>query len=217
MKKRLTESLLFIAFVFIAAPASLSAEETGADQAAETEAADHPAPELNLFDFSNEHAHALVALFANFIILVIAVYFIMRKPLGKRFRDRKAELVKAIEEAREAKEKAEAAADAARRKLASIDDEIAALKEEILSAGRSESTAVVDAAEARAKRLLADTEALVESEVARVAQGIREALVDQIIEEAKALIRERISGEDHDRLTKEYLKEMAEARSLDKP
>ncbi len=173
---------------------------------------------LNLFDFSNEASHPLVALVINFLILAGIVYLILRKPLGKRFRNRKADLVQAIEEARAAKSEAEAVAVKAREKMAAIDAEMARLREEIIGAGEAESAQLVGEAEARSKRLVEDTRALVDSEVARIAQGIREEVVAEIIAEARRLIRDRITAADHARLYDEYLNEMAEVNdaSLDK-
>lgn len=174
---------------------------------------------LNLFDFSSETSHPLVALVINFILLAIIVYFILRKPLSKRFKDRHADLVQAIEEAKAAKERAETAARAAREKMARVDQEMESLRDEIVAAGKATDAHMVSEAEARAKRLIEDTRTLVDSEVARITQGIREEVVEQIVEAAKQLIRDKISEEDNRRLTREYLREMSAAREtpLEKP
>jgi len=165
--------------------------------------------ELNLFDFSNESAHPLVALVINFALLAVIVYLVLRKPLGKRFQNRKAELVKAIEEAREAKTRAEEAAEAAREKMAAIDRELSRLREEIRGAGKTESAHIVETAEARSRRLIDDTRLLIEAEVARAAQDIREEVAERIIEEARQLIRDRISQADHERIHAEYLNDIS--------
>jgi F-type H+-transporting ATPase subunit b len=193
--QKLLEKLVMLgAAASLLAPAPLLAEGRG---------------ELNLFDFSNESAHPLVALVINFALLVVIVYLVLRKPLGKRFRDRKADLVKAIEEAREAKARAEEAAEAARAKMAAIDQALSRLREEIRGAGKTESAHIVEAAEARSRRLIEDTRILIEGEVARAAQGIREEVAERIIEEARQLIRDRISEADHARLHAEYLNEIS--------
>lgn len=165
----------------------------------------HDTPHLNFFDFSMEDSHPLVALAFNFITLVIIVYLLMRKPLGNRFKQRKEDLEKALAEAKSAKERAEAVIESARAKSDAIDDEMAKLREEIISSAKKESAAIVVRAESQAKRLLADTESLVAHEISMLAENLREEIVVDVIKKATEEIQRQISDADHQRLAADYL------------
>jgi F-type H+-transporting ATPase subunit b len=200
---------LFAVLITLFLPVGTVAEES-AKSAEAADHDDHGAEGINLIDFSREHTPPLVALFLNFSLLVIIVYLIMRRPLSARFKERKEALETALVEARETKALAEKAIEEARAKMDAIDETLAALREEIVGAGKSESAKIVTEAEERSKRLLSDTEALVAHEVQRIASAIKEEAVEKIVARAEGIIRERISKDDHERITEEYLREINE-------
>jgi F-type H+-transporting ATPase subunit b len=195
MKITLVASLFML---LTAAPASAETEH-GAEESAHTQ------EPLNFFDFSSKTSHPLVALFFNFGALVIIVYLLMRKPLGTRFRKRKADLVAALEEAAEAKKRAEEAIDAAKAKMAAIDDEIGKVREDIIAAGERESAEIVARAEQQAARLVQETEKLVTHEISLMAETLRREVVEEIIKRAERELKSRISETDHETLFRDYL------------
>ena len=83
---------------------------------------------LNWFDYGNKEAPPLAILIFNFIVLGVLVYFIVRKSLGERFKNRKLVLEEAIAEAAEMKARAEKALADARAKSAALDSEMAKLR-----------------------------------------------------------------------------------------
>ena len=202
MLNRFVNILIFSISLLVTNPHALLAE------AAVDEASHHEAPHLNFFDFSAEDSHPLVALFFNFIALVVIVYLLMRKPLGNRFKQRKEALETALAAAGAAKEKAEAAIRTARSKSEAIDEEMAKLREEIIVSAEKESAAIVARAEAQAKRLLDDTESLVAHEISMLAENLREEVVEDIVKQATDEIRRQISDADHQRLAAGYLSEV---------
>jgi F-type H+-transporting ATPase subunit b len=155
-------------------------------------------------------------MFVNFALLLVILYFILRKPIGGGAKERRARLEKEIEEARALKEAAESALAEAKAKMDSLDAEMAKLRQEVVDGGKSEAARITSEAEARAERMQADTTALVEQEVARMSRAIREEVVTGIVDRAEALVREKIRGDDQTRLANEYVRELSDT-SADKP
>jgi F-type H+-transporting ATPase subunit b len=220
--KQFQGMLLVIAALLLFFPEhSVASEEQlpgGKDLAAETETAvtssqesggQHGGSHLNWFDFSNKEAPPIAALIFNFICLVIIVYFIVRKSLGQRFKSRKTVLEEAIKEAADMKAKAEKALAEARAKSEALDTAMAKLRGEIIDIGKSESAQIMEDADKQSKRLRADAKIMVEQEVARIAQVIREEVVTEMVDMAGKRVQEKIERSDHDRLAKEYLDGMA--------
>jgi F-type H+-transporting ATPase subunit b len=197
---------MLAALLVMVVPGLAAADPTaeGSDRAA------HSAEGLNLVDFSSETSQPLVALLANFVLLVIIVYLVLKNPLGRRFKERKASLEKALAEARETKALAEKSIAEARAQMAAIEEVLARVRSEILGAGKGESEKIAGEAESRAKRLRDDTEALVAHEVHRIAAAVKEEAVLRIVAMAERAIREKIGKEDHERLNDEYLNRIAD-------
>lgn len=202
----LVAALLGISTLSVSAFATEEAEAHGA---AAHGAAAHGEEPLNWFDISNKDAPPLSALIFNFAVLVLLVYLMLRKSLSARFKNRQATLETEIKEAREMKDKAEKALKDAKAKIESIDLEMAKLREEILSAGKAESSRVLADAEAQATRLRADATAMVDQQLAQMTHEIRKEIAEEVVGLAERLIRERISAKDRDRFVDEYLNEIA--------
>ena len=195
--KRLIESLLVVLVLAIALPMPVIADTHGSGG-------------LNFVDFGIEGSNPLVALFLNFIVLVIAVYLILKKPIGKQFKDRKETLEKAIKEAKETKALAEASLKEAQEKMDTIEKAVERMRDEIKSAGEKEAERIVAEATERSQRMLDDTKTLVGHEAHRIADAIKKEAVIAIVQTAEEIIREKIAQDDHDRLTSDYIKQIIE-------
>jgi F-type H+-transporting ATPase subunit b len=200
--------MIFPVSVF-AETANAHGEEAGSeDHAASGESHDvHGTKPINWFDFSQE-TPPLVATFFNFALLLVVLYFLLRKSLTKRFADRKADFEKSYNEAGELKAEAEKTLAEAKARLDGIDAEMAQLKKEIIETGKAKSAHIVEEASKRSERMRADAKSMVEQEIAQVVQLLREELSDEIVAEAGKILKEKMNEGDHERLTKEYLAEI---------
>lgn len=217
MKMKSANCLCKFAFLFsLALSVFAPITEVAADDSAsaESEASSHeghgPKP-INLFDFSSEarkEAAPLAATFLNFAILAVLVYLIMRKPLANMFKNRKAEIVKALLEAEAAKATAEAAISEARAKMEAVDKEMEEIRATIIAIGEKEAVRIAASAKSQAQRLAADTEILVDQEIARIAETIRKEAVERIVAEAALIIREKITEGDRTAISQKYLEEV---------
>jgi F-type H+-transporting ATPase subunit b len=160
---------------------------------------------INWVDFKNSEIPALLAVMVNFALLLILLVFFVRKPLVKALRDRKERVETAIAQANRMMAEARAAMDGARAKMDAMDMEMARLRAEILGAGKSESERIVAEAKARTERMRADTSTAIEQEIARMAETLRAEIVEKVMAEAEAMVRQKAGPSDQERLAREYL------------
>jgi F-type H+-transporting ATPase subunit b len=204
-------SLVFFVSVLMGSWAWAAVEERTEDRLAQEEAGQGTSSP-NWIDFSNKHAPPIVALLVNFVLLSFIVYFVLRKPLGARFKNRKETLERAIEEAREMKDRAEKTMLEARARIGAMDSEMDSVRRRILEAGEAESTHILEDAKEQSTRLRADAKSMVEQEISQMAEGIRRQIAEEVVAMAERLVREKIVSADHDRLTREYLEGMNELK-----
>ena len=190
-----------------------SAAADAEDAHAEASHDGHGQRDLNWFDFTDPETPPLIASFFNFALLAVLVYLILRKPIGEKVRTRRDTLEAAVSEAREMRDRAEAALAEAREKTEALDLEMARLRKEILDRGKAESDRIDAEAEKRSDRIARDAEALVEQEIARMSQRIREEVVDGVIGRAEEILRETVRAEDQARLSSEYAESMDAGRA----
>ncbi len=101
----------------------------------------------------------LIAQAVNFGILIVALYFLLYKPVLKVLEERRALVAKGVEDAERATEKLAGADAAAAKTVEQADKEAAELLATARDAAGTERTRLVKEAEARAAAIAADAEA----------------------------------------------------------
>ncbi len=208
--------ILLCAMLGSAAPAFAAAdggEEHGAgdvEPPVGSHAAVHEldAGEINWIDFTDPETPPLAAMIFNFALLIVAVYLIMRKPIGRMIGSRRRKLVEALEEARKAAEEAQRAMEQARERSERLDLEMSRIRKEISEAGKREAERIEKEAESRAERIRSDTDALVEQELSRMVSSIRAEIGEAVAATAERVLREKIGSADRERLAREYMESM---------
>jgi F-type H+-transporting ATPase subunit b len=209
--------ILLLVTLLPAAALAEGAGDPGGDhpeEAAAHEDGAHGAHAINWWDMSDGadgETPPLGYMFINFALLLVLVFMIMRKPIGRRVRVRRETVEKALAEAKEMTARAEAALAEARGRMEALDVEMARIRKEILDAGKGESERIAGEARDRSRRMQEDTSALVGQEVARMSAAIREEVVEGIVSAARDLLARKIGGADHARLSREYLESINDA------
>lgn len=209
LKKRAL-GLALPALLLVAVPAPSLAQTAEAQAEAhggEGAAAAHGTPAINWFE-RDPQTPALAATILNFVLLVVLLFVAVRKPFGRHFKQRKAALESAIAEARTLMEQAERLLAEARAKTDALDLEMARLRHEILEAGKAEGARIDGEAEEHAERLRSDTQVMLEQEIARMTQAIREEVVDHVIRRAAEVVEKAMTGSEQERLAREYMTTM---------
>jgi len=163
--------------------------------------------------FAEEEGHAEPMTFmgdwlprlVNFAIIAGVIVYFMRKPVRDFFKNRSADIAKAIQESKEARERAVAALAEMERKIKDLEAEAGKMAAEARSRGEKDRQALIE----EAKKMVADVDTQVkqginvEVQKAKTTLAVEAAILSVDLAEGK--IKEKISKQDHERIVKEYI------------
>jgi F0F1-type ATP synthase membrane subunit b/b' len=206
MLLRLIRGFVLVSLMACAVPAFATTRSGESESTSESAESSEHAEGINWFAFgAGETRPALGFMFINFAIVGVIVFMLMRGPISRRVHTRHDGLVKALEEAKMMREEAEKALADAKAKTEALEFEMARIRDELLSGGKSESSRIAEEADKRAVRMQEDANALVQQEVARMSQAIREEIVVAVISAAERAVVAKIGAADHARLSTEFV------------
>jgi len=146
----------------------------------------------------------------NFAVTFGLLAYFVTKPIRKGLAGRSQGIEKALKEAQEAKEKAEARYAEYDEKLtkasAEIDDIYASIKRE----GELERDRIIAEAKAMAEKISQDAEKASSREIAKAKAELRQEATHMAIEIARDLLTQKVTGDDQKRLVNEYIQKVGE-------
>lgn len=160
---------------------------------AEQPAATEPSSHERLFDW------------INFILLVVVLVYVLRKPLAQFFANRSSALERDLEEGRKALEAARAQLAEAEEKMRRLGEDIAAYKAAAVREQEAERERLHRAAEGEAQRMLASARAMIESATQAARLELRNAAASEAVALAERMIRERLDDAARARLVSHFL------------
>ena len=171
----------------------------------------HDAHAINWVDLTNEETPPLVPMFFNFLVVSVLVYFILRKGLGAKIRNRKVELETALAEANALKKEAEEAMAVVRKRSDDLDVELKKMHDEIVAAAKAQAAEIEKCARENAERMQGESSALISQEIEMMAQKVRREAVAEIVAMAEKKMTDKLTATNHDQLAKEYVSAMMSA------
>jgi F-type H+-transporting ATPase subunit b len=146
----------------------------------------------------------------NFLIFVVALYYVLRKPASDFFRQRAHTIARDLEEAERARAAAAQDLAQARAQLARVDEDVAAIRERAQREAEAEYERLRQETEIEAEKI----RALAEREIAMARRAaeleLKAFLVERVLARARALLREQLTEEDHRRLIAQFIEDVAE-------
>jgi len=141
----------------------------------------------------------------NFAIIAGVVVYFMRKPAQDFFKNRSAEIAKALQESKEARERAVAALVEMERKIKDLEAETARMVADAQSRSEKDKQALID----EGRKVAQDVQAQVKQGIDIELQKARTTLAAEAsllsLDLAEGKIKEKIGGKDHERIVKEYI------------
>ena len=144
----------------------------------------------------------------NFVVLVVALFFILRKPVSSALSSRIDGIKKQLQDLENQKEAAE-------KKLAEYSDKLSELEKEAehivadyIKQGKEAKARILKEAEASAEKLQAQARRNIEHEFDQAKQQLQAEVLEKSLAKAEALIKEKISADDQTRLVDEYLEKV---------
>ncbi len=141
----------------------------------------------------------------NFIILVVAVYFVWKKVIGVALNKRQADIKKAISEAARVKEEAEKASLQYKEQVNALEARLASIAEELRLEGEAEKKRLISEAEKAATRLKEQAKFTAEQETIKARMEIRGEVAELAVQLAREILDKELKPEDQQRLIKNYI------------
>jgi len=145
----------------------------------------------------------------NFSLLVFLLVRFGRAPINDFLSTRRRAMQQAINEAAEAKAKAEAKLKEYTDRLAQLDSEMAKLRADLMAAAEEDKKRIVAEAEEAARRMKVETDALIDQHAKALSAQVRRELVDGAIATAERLLREKITAADQQQLADAFRQQVA--------
>jgi|Deesub1362A_J573_1020465.scaffolds.fasta_scaffold00186_41 F-type H+-transporting ATPase subunit b len=149
----------------------------------------------------------------NFFLLAAILFYLLRKPLSNFLHQRQQGIRESLEQAKRAKEEAEARYRQMEKKLAEAQKEMAELKQMLIDQGRTEKEKILVNAQKEAERIRRQAELTAEQELKKAKQLLREEAVMLAAQMAEELLKQRIEPKDHTSLIQDYVKRLGKAAS----
>ncbi|WP_305042253.1 ATP synthase F0 subunit B [Geoalkalibacter sp.] len=150
----------------------------------------------------------------NFGVMVAILGFFITRPIKKGLASRRETLAKELEDARQAREAAEAKFAEYERKLKDAAEEIDQIQAEIRREGELERERILANAREMAAKMAQDTERTAAQEIAKARLELRKEAAALAIALADDLLKKNFNDDDQKRLVDEYMNKMQQVGEL---
>src|SRR3989339_1422415 len=144
----------------------------------------------------------------NFGILIIALFFIARKPVAEFFSSRAKGIEDEIKVLEQKKAEAEKKLAEYQARFKNLDEESKKILEEYMKQGEEAKIRILAEAEAQAAKLEAMAKRNIEQEFKAAKTKLQQEIAEKAMIKAEELIKASISSDDQDKLVDEYLKKV---------
>jgi F-type H+-transporting ATPase subunit b len=182
------------------------AHEVSEEESGHGAHADHGELSVSTLFRSREFQGAII----NFIVLVGLIAWVIRKKGNPALAARRAEVAKELAEARRLRAEAEKRHMETATRLEKLDQEMLAIRADMIKAGEAERDRIVAQAEEKAARLRRDTNFLIEQQIKQLRKDLTQQAANAAVVVAQELLQERTTDADQDQLAEAYLNRLDE-------
>lgn len=147
----------------------------------------------------------------NFLILLVLIVKLAKNPLKQFLEDRNTDIGKDLHEAETIKQKAESEFDEITQKINELDTQVSHITQIIEDQGVNQKERIIANAKKTSDRLLREAEEYSKFELLKAQQRLNNELADMAIDMAMKKIQEKITADDQEKLTTDYIKNIAAA------
>jgi F-type H+-transporting ATPase subunit b len=146
-----------------------------------------------------------IATLINFVVLAAILFWAVTRKINPALADRRAVIEAEIGEAQRLRAEAEAMHREYTERLAKMESEFAALREEFVKAGEAEYARIIAEANARAERMQREGELTIQQEIRQLRSDLLREAVEAATASAEHAVRTNINSGDQGRLAEDYL------------
>ncbi len=141
----------------------------------------------------------------NFSILAVALFIVLRKPIGQALNNRIRGIKEELEDLESRKSQAEMQLADYKNKLALLDREAEQIVTEYIRQGEEAKARILKEASAAADKLKEQARKNIDHEFAQAKLELQSEIVDKALAKAEDVIRKQIEDADQERLVDDYL------------
>jgi len=141
----------------------------------------------------------------NFAIIAGVVVYFMRKPAQEFFKNRSAEIAKALQESKEARERAVAALGDMERKIKDLEAETARMVADAQSRSEKDKLALIEEGRKVAQDVQLQVKQGIDIELQKAKTTLAAEAALLSLDLAEGMVKQKIDGKDHERIVKEYI------------
>ncbi len=153
-------------------------------------------------------ANAVYFSLINFILLVVGLYFILKKPVKDFFKERNFLVKKGFEDAKQLKETADLQIEEYSSKIRNVETEVSKIIDEIRNEGELERNKIVSDAQKMAERLKMDSQKLIEQEFRKAKEKLKQEVIQLSVQLASEKIKQDMSETQQSSIVQSYLNKM---------
>lgn len=144
----------------------------------------------------------------NFILLLVIIYLIARKPMSAFLETRSSSVKEQLAEAQKMLEEANERLTDYSAKLERMDDEMTRLKEEFIASGEAERDRLVSEAGAKAERLREESKIRIQQEFSQLREELRTETIEKAVTAATELLTGEVKEADQRKLAEDYVERL---------
>jgi len=141
----------------------------------------------------------------NFVVLVVALGFVLRKPLSQALNSRIKVIKAQLDDLEAQKAEAEKQLDEYNDKLAQLEKEAEKIVDDYVRQGNEAKARILKEAEASVEKLQVQARRNIEHEFGQAKLELQKEIFEKSLVKAEDIIRSKFTGEDQDRIVDEYL------------
>ena len=146
----------------------------------------------------------------NFLALLALFAWVIRKKGNPALAERRKQVEQELAEAKRLREEAQKRHMETQARLERLDQEMVAIRAEMVKAGEAERDRIVAQAEEKAARMRKDTSFLIDQQIKQLRQDLTREASSAAVAAAHELLEQRTSKDDQDRLAEAYLTRLDE-------
>ncbi len=144
----------------------------------------------------------------NFVVLAVALVFVLRKPLSQALSSRIKGIKEQLEDLEARKAEAEKQLAEYNEKLAQLEKEAENIVEDYIKQGNDARARILQEAESSAEKLKVQARRNIDHEFERAKLKLQKEIFETSLAKAEEIIKSNISDEDQDEIVDEYLKKV---------
>lgn len=163
-------------------------------------ATDHLAHKYNWSDLRNRTI--------NFVLFTGTLYFLLRKPVAKFFRERTEKIEGEFKNLEARKTEASKRLNDVEASIANLEAERAAIMADYRAQGEALQKSLVEKAEETARQIVEQARFAAENEAKTAVEDLRARMADLLAEAATTMLKDKLSDKDHEKLIDKYLEKV---------